>query len=338
MAACHTGEGKPYGNKYLPNEGERADIWHWKSVRTGVVGQSTISISMPRDSTRTIAGGRSQERPQDRAGTSTTSATTRKGRNSLLKGNKPAPPYWIVDSEKEPFDDSKYKAGDEVPGIIVAPFTGTVAISRSNPLWKDGAWTLVFSRKLVTNSEFDVQFNDMKKQYAFGWRCSTTRRFATPIRGRVEAGVRVGDWPSRNALTSGQAGRRRPRRLPASSARRHEWSRITSAVRSVFLVAWLVLIPASALAQPLFSPSQDPLAGARVFDAKGCIKCHAVGGTGGKVGPDLARTARPRTFYDLAADSGITHPRWPLVCAHSESSGRISTLSKPEIWQATSSR
>jgi len=73
-------------------------------------------------------------------------------------------------------------------------------------------------------------------------------------------------------------------------------------VRSVFLVAWLVLIPASALAQPLFSPSQDPLAGARVFDAKGCIKCHAVGGTGGKVGPDLARTARPRTFYDLAAD------------------------------------
>src|SRR6266545_3099024 len=41
-----------------------------------------------------------------------------------LKGNRPAPPYWIVDAEKEPFDDSKYKAGDEVPGIIVAPFTG----------------------------------------------------------------------------------------------------------------------------------------------------------------------------------------------------------------------
>jgi mono/diheme cytochrome c family protein len=72
-------------------------------------------------------------------------------------------------------------------------------------------------------------------------------------------------------------------------------------MRSLILLAWLVLFPASALAQPLFSPSQDPLAGARVFDAKGCVKCHAIGGTGGKVGPDLARTARPRTFYDLAA-------------------------------------
>jgi len=72
-------------------------------------------------------------------------------------------------------------------------------------------------------------------------------------------------------------------------------------VRSTILVAWLLLLPATALAQPLFSSSQDPLAGALVFDAKGCIKCHPVDGIGGKVGPDLARTTRPRTFYDLAA-------------------------------------
>src|SRR5215475_5517840 len=38
LAGCHTGEGKPYGNKYLP-AGEKADIWHWKSVRTGSIGQ-----------------------------------------------------------------------------------------------------------------------------------------------------------------------------------------------------------------------------------------------------------------------------------------------------------
>jgi len=53
-------------------------------------------------------------------------------------------------------------------------------------------------------------------------------------------------------------------------------------------------------AQPVFGPSQDPLAGSRVFGTKGCATCHAVNGLGGTVGPDLGRIARPRSFYDLA--------------------------------------
>jgi hypothetical protein len=73
-----------------------------------------------------------------------------------------------VDADKEPFDDSKYKAGDEVPSIVVAPFTGDRADVSARIAWKDGAWTMVFSRKLVTGSEFDVQFSDLRKAYAFG--------------------------------------------------------------------------------------------------------------------------------------------------------------------------
>ena len=46
---------------------------------------------------------------------------------------------------------------------------------------------------------------------------------------------------------------------------------------------------------------QDTGAGARVFDAKGCEKCHAIQGVGGKIGPDLSRISRPHSFYDLAA-------------------------------------
>jgi len=66
-------------------------------------------------------------------------------------------------------------------------------------------------------------------------------------------------------------------------------------------IASLAAGAGGAQAQPLFSPTQDPLAGSRVFGAKGCVKCHAVNGVGGKVGPDLGRVPRPRSFYDLAA-------------------------------------
>ncbi|HXJ79510.1 MAG TPA: c-type cytochrome [Candidatus Methylomirabilis sp.] len=56
----------------------------------------------------------------------------------------------------------------------------------------------------------------------------------------------------------------------------------------------------TALAQSGFAAGQDPLAGAQVFAAKGCSKCHAINGVGGKVGPDLAKISKPHTFYDLA--------------------------------------
>ena len=89
-------------------------------------------------------------------------------RKFALKGNRPAPPYWIMDAEKEPIDNAKYKAGDEVPGIIVAPFSGDRGDVAVRWTYKEGVRTLEIARKLVTGSEFDVQFNDLKKQYAFG--------------------------------------------------------------------------------------------------------------------------------------------------------------------------
>ncbi len=81
-------------------------------------------------------------------------------------------------------------------------------------------------------------------------------------------------------------------------------------VRWTFAVVVLVLWRAGPLsAQELFTPAQDPVAGSRVFGFKGCSICHAVNGVGGKVGPDLARISRPRSFYDLAAAMWNHYPR-----------------------------
>lgn len=59
----------------------------------------------------------------------------------------------------------------------------------------------------------------------------------------------------------------------------------------------------------IVAPSQDPLAGSRVFGSKGCSKCHAVNGVGGKVGPDLGRIQANRSFDDLAAAMWNHFPR-----------------------------
>lgn len=78
---------------------------------------------------------------------------------------------------------------------------------------------------------------------------------------------------------------------------------MTKTARWVFVIVALVLLPeGTARGQPVLDRSQDPVAGARVFGAKGCVKCHSINGLGGKVGPDLARISRPHTFFDLGAD------------------------------------
>ncbi|MBI4391672.1 MAG: cytochrome c [candidate division NC10 bacterium] len=51
----------------------------------------------------------------------------------------------------------------------------------------------------------------------------------------------------------------------------------------------------------------DPAAGRTVFMAKGCVACHAVGGVGGNLGPDLSRIGARRDPAALAEK--ILNPR-----------------------------
>src|SRR6266540_3104280 len=56
-----------------------------------------------------------------------------------------------------------------------------------------------------------------------------------------------------------------------------------------------------AAARPARAEFGDPVRGQSLFVAKGCVQCHAVRGTGGRVGPDLGRTEVKGSFFEIAA-------------------------------------
>jgi hypothetical protein len=172
FVTCHAGENpdkKPFGNKYTANPGELGDIWHWKGVRTGPVGQIDDQYvdNTRYDSAKAPEAGRKSD-SRFMGGYADNKTADGKAPQWALPENKPAPPFWIQDAAKVAFDNNKYKAGDEVPGIVIAPFLGDRGDLAAKAVWKDGKWTLEWGRKLNTASPFDVQFTDFTKSYFFG--------------------------------------------------------------------------------------------------------------------------------------------------------------------------
>ena len=64
---------------------------------------------------------------------------------------------------------------------------------------------------------------------------------------------------------------------------------------------WLALLVALATTGRAPAELGDPIRGQSLFVAKSCVQCHAVRGTGGRIGPDLGRTAVKASFFELAA-------------------------------------
>lgn len=94
MVACHAGEpGKAFGNKYTNNPGELGDIWHWKSVRTGPVGQVDDQYldSTRYDKDKSPEAGRKSD-PKSGGGYVDNVSDDKKGPKFGAKGNKAAPP------------------------------------------------------------------------------------------------------------------------------------------------------------------------------------------------------------------------------------------------------
>jgi hypothetical protein len=168
---CHLGEGKPFGNKYTALAGEILDMWHMKGGRTGPLGNVDDQYC---DDTRYDAQkSPNAGRKSDPGGPEYANMKVVNGRPEFMsKDGKPASAggtYYVIEGTQVAFDDSKFKAGDEVASYLIYPLKSDRADIKVANSWKDGVLTSVVSRKLVTGSKYDVQFSNLNAQYPFGF-------------------------------------------------------------------------------------------------------------------------------------------------------------------------
>ncbi|PIV19819.1 MAG: hypothetical protein COZ69_00550 [Deltaproteobacteria bacterium CG_4_8_14_3_um_filter_45_9] len=71
-------------------------------------------------------------------------------------------------------------------------------------------------------------------------------------------------------------------------------------MRKAIIVVGAVILLIASLAFAQLLP-EDPTKGSRLFVNKGCVRCHALKGDGGKIGPDFGRVDFGNTQIDLAA-------------------------------------
>ncbi len=73
---------------------------------------------------------------------------------------------------------------------------------------------------------------------------------------------------------------------------------MTKSFGRILFVLIILSFPRATVAQTLLP--EDPTKGARLFVSKGCVKCHALRGEGGKSGPDLGKIDLGDTQLELA--------------------------------------
>ena len=169
---CHEGQGKPYGNKYTASAGELGDIWHAKGQRTipvGFVDDQYVDHTRY-DPQKSPNAGRKNE---DSQGDYTPVKLVNGKPEFMIRSGKAANnagggTYYIKRGEEVAFNDT-FKAGDEVASFFANGLKGDRADVKVVQKWDNGVITAVASRKLVTGSKFDVQFDDLSKRYVFGF-------------------------------------------------------------------------------------------------------------------------------------------------------------------------
>lgn len=191
--ATHLGhkplEGKPapahQRGLHYTSDGSYVDVWHWKSVRTGPLGQIDDNFFGPPLEAKAGArytGGYTQD-PKSAGGFVENWAKLDEGKRIAPKrlpkdlalqqkkmGNVNLDPvagddgqWWMDVADTVPYsrelDD--YPVGTVIPSVLIdKPFQGDRGDVSAVAEWKDGWWRMEVKRKLDTGSRFDLPIAD----------------------------------------------------------------------------------------------------------------------------------------------------------------------------------
>ena len=142
---------------------EKADMWHWKSVRSNPVGYTEDGFVTTNPSKKPEEG-----RKRD-AGSGKAKSNLTKDKSGPAFMQNPSRSASVVDAllvseAVEITAGTSFQDGQEIPGYMLnAGWKGSFADVKTKGVWKNGKWTLVMSRKLDTGYGDDVQFNTRKK-------------------------------------------------------------------------------------------------------------------------------------------------------------------------------
>ncbi|MGL1930846.1 MAG: ethylbenzene dehydrogenase-related protein [Desulfotalea sp.] len=159
------------GRKYTRSSKETIDMWHWKSVRTGMAFDLSHDQYVDNNTDPKSNKGWGRHGDEKLGGGYKNNMTADKKMPMYMSPKSGDTRTWLLESEKVPFVDT-FKAGDMVPAIVVSKMTGSAADIQTSKKYENGKWTLVFKRALTTDHPKsaiqDVQFDDLSKAYYFG--------------------------------------------------------------------------------------------------------------------------------------------------------------------------
>ncbi|MGD2187562.1 MAG: ethylbenzene dehydrogenase-related protein [Desulfobacterales bacterium] len=143
---------------------EKAEMWHWKSVRSNPVG-FTEDGYVTFNATKEPEKGRKRD-----AGSGTKAKSNRtkdkSGPAYMQDPSKKAslPGTLLVAHAVEIKANSIFKEGDVIPGYMLhTEWKDSFADVKAQGVWQNGKWTVMMSRKLETGYDDDIQFNTRKK-------------------------------------------------------------------------------------------------------------------------------------------------------------------------------